>query len=156
MSIDLLFSGARLPFNAAICVVFALSIAWLAYVVAIVAWRDAETIRRLIGDSKPDGYTWDLFQDRFNKLPLHCLWSPVGGRAKQIHDLRSAEIEVENEVSSAISQARLYGRASIVGYAPTAAILMGLLGTLYGLSASVGNIRKSLASIPQVDRIYSY
>jgi biopolymer transport protein ExbB/TolQ len=150
MSLDLLFSGARLPFNTVICIVAGVSFVWILYLVVIVGWRNQESIRHLIGQDDPGGYSWELFQDRFKRLPSHCSKTPAGLRAKQIHDLRAAELEIESEVSAAISQAHLFGRSTVVSYAPTAAVLIGLLGTLYGLSDSVGKIKGGLVSLENV------
>ena len=99
---------------------------------------------------EPGDYSWQIFKNRYADLPTYARTTPAGDRARQVWAIRNAEFEIDSDLTSLLSQERLSRRIVLVSYAPTAVILIGLLGTLYGLSMGVRDIQAPLSTIQSV------
>ncbi len=150
MSIEMFLTGKPLPFNLAILMITVVSILWLGWIRLVVGWRQRRVLTALFDGVRPKDYTWQIFKDRYAHLPTYARTTPAGDRARQIWDIRNAEFEIDNDLTSVLSQERLSRRVVLVSYAPTAVVLLGLLGTLYGLSMGVREIQAPLSTIQSV------
>ena len=114
MPFEMFLTGKSLPFNLAILVITAVSMLQLCWIRVIIGWRQNRVLTVLFDGISPEEYNWQIFKDRYAYLPKYARKTPAGDRARQILEIRNSEFEIDNELSSAISQERLSRRAVIV------------------------------------------